>query len=192
LLWRFDMRRLSAEEIHDATLVTTGKFNPKMYGRSFFPKLSPDVLATQSRPGEGWGKSSSREAARRSVYMYVKRSLLPPLLTAFDFPDVDTSCEARFMTTQPGQALILLNGDFANSQAARLAERVVAEAGEEPSAQIAHSVLLALNRASDEDEIARGLELVARLQREHGLTPRDALRQWCLTLLNLNAFVYLD
>ena len=28
LLWRFDMRRLSAEEIHDATLVTSGEFNP--------------------------------------------------------------------------------------------------------------------------------------------------------------------
>jgi len=61
-------------------------------------------LDTQSRPGEGWGDSSPEESARRSVYMFIKRSLLSPLHTAFDFPDVDTSCEARFVTVQPGQA----------------------------------------------------------------------------------------
>ena len=84
-------------------LVVTGEFNPKMYGPSFYPKLSQEVLATQSRPGDGWGESSPEETARRSVYMFIKRSLLPPLHTAFDFPDVDTSCEARFVTVQPGR-----------------------------------------------------------------------------------------
>ena len=96
----------SAEEIRDATLVATGRVQSEdVSARASIPKLSQEVLATQSRPGDGWGESSPEEAARRSVYIHVKRSLLTPLLTAFDFPDVDASCEARFVTTQPGQAL---------------------------------------------------------------------------------------
>jgi hypothetical protein len=192
LFWRFDMRRLSAEEIRDATLVVTGKLNTKTYGPSFYPKLSRDVLATQSRPGDGWGESSTREASRRSVYIYIKRSMVPPLLTAFDFPDVDTSCEARFITTQPGQSLIMLNGDFANEQAALLAERAVEEAGADTRAQVSHAIELALNRSAEEDEISEGLALVERLEKHHGVSPGEALRQWCLTILNLNEFVYLD
>ena len=76
LLWRFDMRRLSAEEIRDAALVSSGQFNPTMFGPGFYPKLSQEVLATQSRPGDGWGQSTAEEQSRRSIYMHVKRSLL--------------------------------------------------------------------------------------------------------------------
>ena len=54
---------------------------------------------------------------------------MPPLLTAFDFPDVDSSCEERFKTTQPGQALAMINGEFLNEQASKLAARVATEAG---------------------------------------------------------------
>jgi mono/diheme cytochrome c family protein len=192
LFWRFDMRRLSAEEIRDAMLIASGQFNPKAYGPSFYPTLSQEVLATQSRPGEGWHQSSPEEQSRRGIYIYVKRSLLTPLLTAFDFPDVDASCEARFVTTNPGQALALLNGDFANAQAARLAERVAAKAGHEPRAQVAAAIEFALQRPAKEAEIVDGLELIHHLSQDRGLKPADALKFWCLTVLNLNEFVYLD
>ena len=89
LFWRFDRRRLSAEEIRDSILAVSGKLNLQMYGPSIYPRLSHEVLATQSRPGDGWGKSSPEQRARRSVYIHVKRSLLTPLLTSFDFPDPD-------------------------------------------------------------------------------------------------------
>jgi len=192
LLWRFDMRRLEAEEIHDAALVVSGEFNPAMFGIGYYPKLSQEVLNTQSRPGNGWGDSPPQEQARRSVYMHVKRSLLPPLLTAFDFPDVDATCEARFVTTQPGQALALLHGDFLNEQAHKLALRVTNEAGADVRAQIADTIRLALDRPPTDEEIAEGLDLVHRLTDDRGQKPADALRYWCLTVLNLNEFVYLD
>jgi hypothetical protein len=96
LLWRFDVRRLDAEEIRDATLAVTGQLNLEMYGPGFFAKLPDEVLATQSRPGDGWGDASPDQQRRRSIYIHVKRSLLHPLLTAFDFPDVGVACEARF------------------------------------------------------------------------------------------------
>lgn len=192
LLWRFDMRRLGAEEIRDATLVTSGQFNPAMFGPGFYPNLSQEVLDTQSRPGDGWGKSTAEEQARRSVYIHVKRSLLPPLLTAFDFPDVDSSCEGRFVTTQPGQALAMLHGEFLNEQAGKLAERVANEAGTEPGAQVSHALRLALQRPASDQEIADGLDLLSRLTKEHGQEPGEALRYWCLAVLNLNEFSYLD
>jgi len=190
--WRFDMRRLGAEEIHDATLVVSGEFNNKMFGIGFYPKLSQEVLQTQSRPGQGWGESSARERARRSIYMHVKRSLLPPLLTAFDFPDVDATCEARFITTQPGQALAMLHGEFLNERAARLAKRVQKEAAPDLKSQVTHTIGLALDRPATEMEIDEGLNLIHRLTNERGQKTEDALRYWCLTVLNLNEFVYLD
>lgn len=192
LLWRFDLRRLGAEEIRDATLVASGQFNPTMFGPGFYPKLAPEVLATQSRPGDGWGKSIDAEMARRSVYIHLKRSLLPPLLTAFDFPDVDSSCEGRFITTQPGQALALLHGDFLNDQATKLAARATKEAGPDPRDQIARAIRLALDRPATDDEIADGLELINKLTNDRNLKPPDALKYWCLTVFNLNEFAYLD
>jgi hypothetical protein len=192
MFWRYDMRRLSAEEIRDATLVVAGTFNPKMYGPGFYEKLSPEVLATQSRPGDGWGDSPADERQRRSIYIHVKRSLLTPLLTAFDFPDVDVSCEARFLTVQPDQALSMLNGEFLNEKAGELAERVRAEAGDDPRKQAAKAVELALGRAATNNEVDDGMTLMKRLIAEHGKAPPEALRYWCLTVLNLNEFIFLD
>jgi uncharacterized protein DUF1553 len=122
----------------------------------------------------------------------VKRSLLMPLLTAFDFPDVDATCEARFVTTNPGQALALLNGGFANAQAAKLAERVAAGPSKGQRDQVAAAVQFALQRPANEAEIVDGLELIHHLTQDRGLKPADALKFWCLTVLNLNEFVYLD
>jgi hypothetical protein len=191
-LWRFDLRRLGAEELRDATLAASGRLNLEMYGPSFYPEMSPEVLATQSMPGQGWGESSAEEQSRRSVYIYVKRSLLTPLLTAFDFPDVDASCEARFNTTQPGQALSMLNGQFANEQARFLAERVRTEAGDDPEDQVARAIEITLGREATKEEITDGLDLLNQLTKEHNRDPQEALRYWCLVALNQNEFLYLD
>jgi mono/diheme cytochrome c family protein len=191
-LWRFDLRRLEAEELRDATLAASGQLNLALYGPSFYPEMSAEVLATQSQPGNGWGQSSPEERSRRSVYIFVKRSLLTPLLTAFDFPDVDASCEARFNTTQPGQALSMLNGQFANEQAGRLADRVRAEAGDEPRDQVARAIEITLGRDATAEEIADGLDLLNQLTKKHDRDPQEALRYWCLVALNQNEFMYLD
>jgi hypothetical protein len=118
LFWRFDLRRLSAEEVRDSILAVSGNLNlGKMGGPSIYPRISAEVLAGQSRPGNGWRPSSPEEQARRSIYVHIKRSLSVPILAAFDAADVDASCPVRFTTTQPTQALSMLNGDFLNAQA---------------------------------------------------------------------------
>ena len=145
-----------------------------------------------SCPHDGWGDSPPEEQSRRSIYIYVKRSLLTPLLTAFDFPDTDISCEARFNTLQPGQALSLLNSEFAHDRAAELARRVLQEAGDEPSRQVASAIELALNRPATDDEVAEGVSLMNRLKNQYQLASTDALERWCLVILNLNEFLFLD
>jgi hypothetical protein len=188
---RFEMRRLSAEEVRDSILVATGRINLKLYGPSIYPELSREVLASQSVPGKGWEKSTPEEKTRRSVYIHIKRSLLVPMMSNFDFPEPDSSCEARFITTQPGQALGMMNGDFVNEQAAALAQRLATETTE-LRAQVARGFMLTLTRAPTETEIERGLKLIQALEQQHGLRRDVALANFALFLFNINEFMYID
>ena len=191
--WRVDLRRLSAEEIRDSLLAVNGRLNLEMYGPSIYPTISAEVLAGQSEPGRGWGKSSPTEQARRSVYIHVKRSLITPLLASFDFPETDTSCEARFTTTQPGQSFAMLNGQFANEQAAEFAKRITTQVGStNRDAQIQLAYQLCFHRAVRESELTRAKEFLLEMEQKHQLSPERALEQCCLLILNLNEFVYLD
>ena len=192
LFWRFDMRRLSAEEIRDSMLAVSGQLNLKMFGPGVFPEISPEVKAGQSQPGSGWGDSPPEEQHRRSVYVHVKRSLILPILSDFDFCDTDGSCAVRFATTQPTQALGMLNGAFAGQQAAALAERLVREAGDDRPAQVRRALRLALGRPAGEQGVERGLRLIESLVNRQGLSDETALKLYCLMVLNLNEFAYLD
>lgn len=192
LFWRFDIRRLSAEEIRDTVLMVSGQLNDKMYGPSIYPPLSQEVLQTQSQPGLGWKTSKPREAVRRSIYIHIKRSLIPPELAAFDFPDTDTSCEARFVTTLPAQALNLLHSEFMQSSAGHLVERVQKVAGEGLEQQVKYALQLTLCRQPDQETVDDSIHLIDRLISEHGVSNDEAFRQFCLMALNLNEFVYVD
>jgi hypothetical protein len=189
---RFDIRRLSAEEIRDSIQAVSGRLNGKMFGPGVYPEISPEVLAGQSRPGSGWGQSPPDEQARRSIYIHVKRSLLTPLLTTFDLADPDSSCEARFVTTQPAQALAMLNGQFLNDQAAAWAERLRREAGDQPASQVRLALRLALCREPDGASVRHGLQLLSALQEKHGVSGDKALDYYCLLVFNLNEFLYVD
>jgi hypothetical protein len=194
--WRFDMRRLSAEEIRDSIHVASGAFNPKMFGPGVFPDIPDAVKATQSRPGAGWGDSPPEEQARRSIYAKVKRSLLVPLLADFDVADTDASCPVRFVTTQPTQALGMMNGSFSHTQARVFAGRVQREAGGPAGAEVAAMVRRAIEtafvRPATDKEVADGVALIDRLEEADGVSPSRAFELYCLMLLNLNEFTYLD
>lgn len=191
--WRVDMRRLSAEEIRDSLLSVNGRLNSDMFGPSIYPVISTEVLAGQSVPGKGWGKSTPAEQARRSVYIHVKRSLITPLLASFDYPETDTSCEARFTTTQPGQSFAMLNGQFANDQAAEFAKRILAKAEHtNRDSQIQKVFEICFQRSATESEKIRGRAFMSELEQKYQLSPERALENYCLFVLNLNEFIYLE
>ena len=193
LFWRFDPRRLSAEEVRDSVLAVSGNLSDAtMGGPSVYPLIQREVLSGQSRPGLGWGRSSPEEQARRSVYVHVKRSLLVPLLAAFDAADTDSSCPVRFSTTQPTQALGMLNGEFLQEQARIFADQVWLAAGDDAAAQARLALRRVVQREPSSMEVERGVEFMRRLQEKHKLAPREALRGFCLLALNLNELVYLE
>ena len=188
---RFNVRRLSAEEIRDAVLTVNDRINWEQHGPSFFPNVSDDVKAGQSVPGSGWGKSSAADRSRRSVYIFIKRSLIPPELSAFDFPETDTSCEARFLTTQAAQAMNMLNGAFVQEQSSHLAE-CASTKGAGLIDHLRAAIELAYSRPSNDDEIQRAVTRIGTLREKFGLSQQQAFREYCLVLLNSNEFIYLD
>jgi mono/diheme cytochrome c family protein len=127
LFWRQNRRRLEAEAIRDSLLAAAGTLNRQPGGRGFFASLGGDCLAGQSKPGKGWDISSLDQQCRRSVYGFVKRTLLLPELESFDYTNTTSSVGERSVTTVSPQALLLTNGAFARGQAAAMARRIAGE-----------------------------------------------------------------
>jgi len=193
LLSHFDLRRLTAEELRDSILAACGNLHlAKQEGPSIYPIIPKEVLAGQSMPGHGWGRSSREEAASRSVFVHIKRSLAVPILAAFDAPDPDAQCPVRFSTTQPTQALGLINSEFANSQARLFAEKAASRAGDKPAGQVRFVLQRVLQREPTPAEIDRGVTFIETTCKTDKVMANEALRQFCLIALNLNEFVYLE
>jgi hypothetical protein len=188
--WRFPVRRLTAEEMRDSFLAVSGMLNLTASGPSVYPKIPKEVLAGQSRPGEGWPTSPPEEANRRSVYVHIKRSLLVPVLSMHDQADTDSSCPVRYTTTVPTQALGMLNGEFANSTAAAFAERLMKECPGNLQTQVRRAIRLTTGRIPGDDEVQTDVEFMRELRQRMG--EKHALQKYCLILLNANEFVYLD
>ncbi len=197
ILSRWRQQRLEAEAVRDSILAVSGQLNPRMGGPGTYPPLPPTVLAGQSRPGDGWGKSDTRELARRSIYIFVKRSLAVPELEVLDAPDTTSSCDQRIVSTIAPQALTFLNGDFVNQQTRHFAERLQREAGADATAQVGLAFELALCRPARAEEVEASVAFLAVQERQiekdgtcGSEAGRKALAAFCLVLLNTNEFVY--
>ncbi len=191
LFWRFDMRRLTAEEIRDSILNLTGKLNLEMGGPSIYTPVPEVILATASRPHAAWGHSPEDQQNRRSVYVYIKRSLHEPLLKTFDMADTDSACAVRFATTVPTQALTMLNSEFLNDQAEAFANRLKEEENSTRE-RIKKALHLATSRKPTTSEVEQGFQMIQELKKQLQLNEDQAMQRFCLLVLNMNEFVYLD
>jgi len=192
LLWRFNPRRLTAEELRDSILRSTGELNMEMAGPSIFIPMPEEVLATSSTKGGKWGVSPKDQANRRSVYVKIKRSLQPPMFTDFDLADTDNSCPVRFTTTVPTQALAMMNSEFIHTEASALADRLKREHPGDLQAQIKRAFELVLSREPDESEVALSLAFIDELKSESKLDPDLALQRFAVGVFSFNEFFYLD
>ncbi len=202
LLWRWSPRRLEAEMVRDSVLRVSGRLNLESSGPSVYPKLPKAVLAGQSKPGDNWGESKEDQTLRRSIYIFVKRSLVVPELEVLDAPDTTSSCEQRRVSTTGPQALIFLNGDFMQEQARHFADRLQRESGKGLAKQVSQAFQMALARDPEPAESSSAQDFLARQTRqieseesssEQAESPQlRALRSFCLTLLNTNEFFYLN
>ena len=170
LLWRQNLRRLEAESIRDSILSVSGQINLEMGGRGFFPHLGGEVLAGASRPGLDWQKSSPQERSRRSVYAYIRRTMLVPELEMFDYSNTASPLGERPSTTVAPQALLLLNDEFMQQQAAAFAQRLLAEARGDIGNLIRRGYLLALRRNPTPNEMQLASAFFERQRTTFGAT----------------------
>jgi hypothetical protein len=117
----FSRRRLTAEELRDSLLMTSGNLDPSAGEAHPFP------------PEASWGFSQHNpftavyESNRRSAFLMVQRQRRHPFLALFDGADPNSSTGLRQVTTVPTQALYFLNDPFFHAQAAGVAQRLKSE-----------------------------------------------------------------
>ena len=187
LLWHQPYRRLEVEALRDSMLAVSGELNRQAGGRGVFLPIPRAAMEANTDKDSIWSASPPDQAARRTVYAFVKRGLVVPMLEVLDLCDTVSSSARRQVTTVAPQALTLFNGEFVNQQAACLADRVVREVGTDPERQVDHLSRLALGRLPSAGEREAYLGFLRALEPRE---PRERLVQVARVVLNLNEFAY--
>ena len=175
-LWRFPPRRLEAEALRDSILAVSGKLDLRMGGPGFrLYRYSVDIAAIY-HPLEEFDEST----LRRAIYHQSVRAVRPGLLGPFDCPDSAFSAPRREVSTTPLQALALLNGRFSVQQAEFMAQRIAAEVGSHPGAQVDRAFGLAFGRKPEPPEREAAIELIEG----------EGLAAFCRAVINTNEFIF--
>jgi hypothetical protein len=182
LLWKFNRRRLDAEEIRDAMLVVSGKLNLEPGGESIMIPVEQELIDSLYKPHQWQVAEDTSDHFRRSVYLIAKRNLRLPFMEVFDQPALLTACARREASTHAPQALELLNGRTSNQLAEEFAKRLRHEVGTSPEQQAERAYLLAIGRLPTEDEKQLAVEFIEN----------QPVREFALAMFNLNAFLYVN
>ena len=162
LLWRYNRRRLDAESLRDSLLYVSGKLDLKEDG----PAVRLD-----------------KENNRRTVYAYISRRQMDPMLALFDFPNPNSTSEQRLQTTVPLQKLFFMNSPFVIEQSAALAARVAATASNDDQ-RITVTYRFVLQRAPTPEE--------RRLAHQFISGNANSWPEYTQILLSSNEFTYLN
>lgn len=177
LLWRFAPRRLDAESLRDAMLVSAGELNTQLGGASFH-----DFRAYVHKNSQYYEPidPAGADFHRRSIYRMWARGGRSPLLDTFDCPDPSTATPRRASTTTPLQALSLLNSSFTLRMADSFAARVEREAPASLDEQVQRAFEVAYGRRATAAEHTASLDFAKR----------HSLALFCRILLNSSGFLY--
>ncbi|PYT13536.1 MAG: hypothetical protein DMG59_20195 [Acidobacteria bacterium] len=191
-LWRFDRRRLDAEEIRDAILATAGDLDPAMGGPHPFP---PETTFKYTQHKQFFAVYDTKQ---RSVYLMQQRLKKHPFLGTFDGADPNASTAMRTPGETSLQALALVNSAFVDEQADLLAVRVGMAYATEPE-RIRYAYRLAYGRPPSPEEILWCVRYLAEARaayKDSGLPddrqPRATLASLMHVLLASDEFVFVD
>jgi mono/diheme cytochrome c family protein len=188
LYWRFDRRRLSAEEIRDSLLVASNQLDREPAEAHPFP------------PESAWGYTQHVpfatffETNKRSVYLVQIRNRRHPFLGLFDGADPNATTPQRPTTTVPTQALYFMNDPFFHARAEKLAERVLAKPDAE---RIGELFRIVLQRPPTERDRAFATKFLDRYRAALGTGPGAELTKasWgalARVVLASNEFLFVE
>jgi len=185
LWWRFNRRRLQAEEVRDSLLVAGDSIEWGM--KDQLMGYNPRQYVSQNDHPYFFGSS-------RTVYLPVIRSGTFDVLQAFDFGDPAVIQGQRSSTVGAAQALFMMNHDLVAKASGRLAKR----AGGNPNLVGATHQLYAdiLRREPSERETLRAVQFVSQALGQAEADPPKATEQAWLSLARVlfssNEFMFLD
>ena len=207
LLGRMNLRRLEAETLRDALLLTSGRLTHQLHGKPV-PVMPDDngqvVVGVDTRDGAGrpTGKvvPLGVQEFRRSIYVQVRRSQPLSMLEVFDAPLLTPNCEVRDQSTAAPQSLLLMNNRFVLDQATVLAQRIAADVSENRPAQVQQAWRVIYGVAPSATEQAAAEEFLAsqtielNKAKSESKIPAEtrALANLCQALFGSNRFLYVD
>ena len=183
----FPRRRLTAEELRDAILSSSGALDRTPGREHPFPAAHT------------WGYSQHGpfnavyEHDKRSLYLMVQRIKRHPFLALFDGADPNSSTAERRITTVPTQALYFLNDPFVHAKSLAFAQRLQADHRSEDD-QIELASRLALGRSATSLERAEAASFLAAYRAEVGTTGQNVepMAAYVRTLFGSNEFLHCD
>jgi Protein of unknown function (DUF1553)/Protein of unknown function (DUF1549)/Planctomycete cytochrome C len=192
LLWRFNRRRLSAEEIRDAMLAVSGTLDRTMGEAHPFPSES-EWRYTQHNQF-----FAVYDTNRRSVYLMLQRQKKHPLMEIFDGADTNPVTSPRPLSTTPLQALFLMNNPFVHQQSDYFAIRIGMAYDTLPQ-RFNYAFLLAYGRPAKPSEVREAQDYIQKIRKElqsistaEDQLTRMALASYLRVLLASDEFLYLD
>ncbi|MBT5715416.1 MAG: DUF1553 domain-containing protein [Opitutae bacterium] len=163
--------RLSAEELRDSMLVSTGELNREIGGLPVMPEINMEValqprmiqfsIAPAYQPSQ-----APKVRNRRTLYAYRVRGQPDPFLELFNQPNPNDSCEERVSESVSPQAFTLLNSDLMNDRATALAIRINKET-QDLHTQVKRAVQLVFGRVPSSQEWDRLEKYVMRMTSYH-------------------------
>ncbi|WP_116105155.1 DUF1553 domain-containing protein [Lewinella sp. IMCC34191] len=150
LLARGPRKRLTAEEIRDQALAVSGLLSRKRGGPGVMPPQPDGLWDNIPYSNIQWVTSEGEDRYRRTLYTYLRRSSIHPVMTTFDASNREVCLSRRTITNTPLQALMTLNDPAYLEVADRLAARV-ADRGD-LAAQIDGLYRMMLRRDADPGE----------------------------------------
>ncbi|MEP7338831.1 MAG: PSD1 and planctomycete cytochrome C domain-containing protein [Acidobacteriota bacterium] len=191
-LWRFNRRRLEAEEIRDAILATAGTLDRTIGGEHPFP------AETTWRFTQHEQFFATYDTNRRSVYLMQQRLKKHPFFEVFDGADQSATTDVRGQSITPVQALFLMNSPMMHEQSDQLAVRV-GMAFDTVRERIDYAFRLAYGRTATLMEIKEATAYLQQVRQElmTAGTPaeklnRAALASYLRVVLGSNDFLYVD
>ena len=115
--------RLTAEEIRDMALSTSGRLNPAIGGPSVRPFQPLNYFSANS--GQRWPVDTGEKANRRALYTYLQRTAPFPAHLIFDAPSRQICTAIRSRTNTPLQALVMMNDPIFIQSAGSLAQKIL-------------------------------------------------------------------